>query len=411
MKSLALRLLQSVLAWEAAIFRARYTGPMIAITGSNGKTSTKEAIGYLLKKAYGEGVVVTPKSFNAELGVPLTLLGFRSAPSQPFGWLFVPIKGLVTAFFSPLPKCIVLELAADHPGDIAYLGRLVQPTHAIITNISEAHSAFLGDLASIRAEKTSLLQFVSLDGTIILNGDDEHLAKYSVKGLQKKILVRLHKRADYFASNIKVTLEGTESILHHANRTQRLRIPRYGEHQLYSILFAAAVADSLGINPSLQVQAFRETRPVQGRGMLIAGKKGSYILDESYNGQPAAMRASIELLREMPAKRRVAILGDMRELANPEPIHQEIGKRVREIADYVIAVGPMSKAYKADEWFMTAEEAIPSALRQLGSGVIVLVKGSQNTIRLERVVKSIMADPSQAKQLLVRQEESWLKKN
>lgn len=215
----------------------------------------------------------------------------------------------------------------------------------------------------------------------------------------------IYKRADYFASGIKVTLEGTEAILHHHNRTQRLRIRRYGEHQIYSALFAAAIADSLEIPTDQQLSAFKEIKPVSGRGMLLEGKKGALLLDESYNGY--SMDRALETLSQMPARKRVAILGDMRELTNPESKHIEIGKLAHRVADYIIAVGPMSRAYKADEWFLTAEEAVPSALRQCGSGVIILLKGSQNTIRLERIVKALMLHPDKAQHLLVRQGKQW----
>jgi len=404
------RLIQSLFYREAAIFRARYHGPVIAITGSVGKTSTKEAIGFIAKQQFGDRCLITPKSLNTEIGVPLTLLGFKTTPSSIVGWLGALIRGVVVAFWGTLPDCMVLELGADHPGDIAYLSRLVQPTHAVITNISESHSQFLGSLEDIRQEKLSLLQFVAMDGWIILNGDDPTMANYQVRGTQHKVLVRMGSRADYFITGAKITLEGTEGVLHHGNRTQRLRIARFGEHHLYSVLFAAAVADTLEISQSKQLAAFKAMKPLPGRGTMIAGKHGSLILDESYNAQPEAMRASLDLLAQLPAKRRVAILGDMRELKNPDPVHKEIGKKARGCADYVIAVGPLSRAYGANEWFPSSEAAIPAALRQLGPDVIVLVKGSQNTIRLEKLVKGIMKSPEQASHLLVRQEKEWAKK-
>ncbi len=408
--SFFIRIVTFLLAWEATIFRRRYSGPVIAITGSVGKTTAKETIGLVIRKAYGNDCLVTPKSLNTEIGVPLTLLGFEAEPSGALGWLVALLRGLVAAFFAKLPKCIVVELGADHPGDIAYLSRLVQPTHAVITNISESHSQFFNSLDAIREEKTALLHYLHADGVAYLNGDDPLLARFNLEPTQEKILVRLHARAHYFASGIKVTLEGTEAVLHHANRTQRIKIRRYGEHHVASVLFAAAIADTLGIPATIQLQAFKELKPLPGRGTLLPGKKKSYIYDESYNAQPAAMEASLRTLGELPATRRIAVLGDMRELKDPAATHQGMGKLAKQYADYIIAVGPQSKAYKADEWFLTAYEAVPSALRQLGPGVIVLVKGSQNTIRLERVVKELMQSPQEAKQLLVRQDDEWLRK-
>lgn len=407
MQQLFRNIIQAILAWEAGVYRSRYNGPVIAVTGSVGKTTTKETIGAVLQRATGNNCLVTPKSLNSEFGVPLTLLGYKKEPTSPVGWLLAVVRGLIVAYFGTTPQCMVLEIGADAKGDIAYLARLIRPTHAVITNVSESHTAKLGSLEEVRREKLSLLDFVDPEGYVFLPGDDPTLAKRSVLTGQHKILVRLHHRADYFASTIKVTLEGTEAILHHGNRTQRVKIARYGEHHLLSVLFAAAVADSLNVPREHQVAAFKELRALPGRGMLIAGKKGSYILDESYNAQPTAMAAAIEVLGQLPAKRRVAVLGDMRELADAEAHHRSIGKLVRQHADYVIGVGPQSKAYKPDEWFMTSQEAIPAALRQLRPGAIVLVKGSQNTIRLERLVKGLMLHPEQAAKLLVRQGPEW----
>ncbi len=388
--------------------RVRYHGPVIAITGSVGKTGTKEAIGSMVRKKYGAKVLITPRSFNAEVGIPLTFFGYHSTPTSLWGWFLMPLRGLFIGLVGALPDCIVLELGAEHKGDIARFSRLVKPTLAIITGITQAHTeSTIGPLEVVRKEKTAMIQFLGVGGTVVVNGDDEYLAKLAVPTGITKLSVRLHERADYFASGIKVTLEGTESVLHHHNRTQRVRIKRWGDHQLYAVLFAAAVGDVLQISPTQQLGAFKEIQPVPGRGMLIQGKKGSLLFDDTYNASPLAMKAAIKVLCDLPGQKKVAILGDMRELKDAEIAHQEIGKLARAEADYVIAVGPQSKAYKANEWFMTADEAIESALRQAGPGVMILLKGSQNTIRLEKITKALMLHPDQASKLLVRQTKEW----
>lgn len=389
--------------------RNRMSGPVIAIVGSVGKTGTKDAIGTLVRQAYSaDGCFVTYKSLNAELGVPLTMLGFQDLP-HGFGWLAAMGKGFIVSLFGVAPKCMVLELGEENPGDIALFSRLARPTHVIITDISEAHSAYLGDMANIEKETLSVLPFVEPGGMVIVNGDSSPAAKASIMPGQTKVQVKLGQRADYFMSSIKVGIDGTSGILHHANRTQKVAIRRYGAHQMYAVLFMAALGDSLGISQSQQLQAFKSLKPLPGRGTLLAGKRNSFILDESYNAQPAAMHASLELLRDLPGKKKVAILGDMRELKEPISHHKAIGALARDVADYVIAVGSQSKLYQADEWFLTSEAAIPSALRQLAPDVIVLVKGGQNTIRLERLVKGIMQNPEEASKKLVRQEPHWLR--
>ncbi len=406
-----LNLYKGILAWEASLFRNRYTKPVIAIVGSSGKTSTKEALATLVRKAYGHDCIITPKSLNTEYGVPLTLFGYQDNPKHSLGWLWVPIRGLFIAFFGRLPRCMVLELGAEYPGDISYLGHIVRPTHVLLINISEAHSQYLGDLAAIRREKTSILQFLEPDGVAVMNGDDPFMAELKLSPRQTKLLVRLHGRADYFMTGAKISLEGTEGVLHHDNRTQRIRIQRYGEHHMYSVLFMAALGDCLGIAPSDQLEAFKAIKPAPGRGMLLKAKKGAYILDESYNAaSPDAVHFSLDLLHELPAKKRIAILGDMRELKDPDHWHKDIGHHAHEVADYIIGVGPLSKGYKPNEWFITSPEAIPSALSLLEPGAIILIKGSQNTIRLEKVVKALMLHPEQAEAVLVRQEKDWLKR-
>lgn len=410
MKQLLRSIYQSILAWEAGVFRNRYHGPVVAITGSVGKTSTKDAIAIVLRQKFGDRLLVTSKSLNSDIGLPLTLLGYKSEPASIFGWAWAPIRGLFYARFAHTPDCMVLEMGADHLGDIAYLARLAQPTHAVITNAAEVHTAVLGPLEKIQREKGSLLSFLDPDGVAILNGDDAYFAKVALDSNQTRIVIRLHERADYFMTRIQVTLDGTEGILHRGNQTQRVRIGRFGEHHMYSVLFASAVADSFGISLTEQAKAFKQLKASPGRGRMIAGKKGSYILDESYNASPSAMEASLRVLDDLPAKKRIAILGDMRELEDPEPAHRAIGRVAHEVSDYIIGVGPLSRGYKPNEWFMTSTEAIDTALRQLGPGVIVLVKGSQNTIRLERIVKALMLHPEQANDLLVRQEPFWDKR-
>ncbi len=408
LKSTFHSILKTLLSWEVILYRSRYRGPIIAITGSLGKTGTKEAVGHMVRKKYGTHCLVTPGNLNTEIGVPLSLFGYTAIPHNFWGWLLVPFRGLMVALFAPLPQCLVLEFGAEHKGDIAHLARIIRPTCAIITAITQAHTeTTIGSIGEVQKEKTALLHFLPLDGIAILNGDDEYLRNYQLSGGQEKILVRLYERADYFASGVKVNLAGTEAILHHNNRTQRLRIKRYGEQHMYATLFAAAIGDIFSISPTLQLEAFKSIHPIPGRGMLLEGKNGSHILDESYNASPLAMMAALEVLHQLPAHTRVAILGDMRELKESEKAHKEISQKMHKVADYSIAVGPLSRAYKADEWFLTSEEAIPSALRQAHKGVIILVKGSQNTIRLEKVVKALLLHPNQADKVLVRQGKEW----
>lgn len=403
MKQLILAVLERLLTAGALAVRARQTGPVIGVVGSVGKTGTKDALGLIVRQAYGPGAFVTAKSLNAELGVPLTLLGATDLP-HGVSWLTAVLRAGLTALFGQAPPAMVVEIGEEKPGDLARFARIVRPTIVVITAVSEAHSAILGPVASLKRE----LRAVVGDSRVVANADDGALDWLGLPP-GRLTTVSLHRRADYFATSIRVDEDGTTAIIHHANRTQKVTIKRWGAHTIYSVLLAAAVADMLGLTPAHQRQTFKSLRAAPGRGAMIEGKKGSRILDDSYNAQPAAMVAAIRTLAALPAKTKVAILGDMRELADPESVHRAIGRLAHAAADYVIGVGPLARHYRPDAWFATAEEAAQSALSRLAPGVMVLVKGSQDTIRLERAVKILMAHPEKAAEKLVRQDTAWLK--
>lgn len=410
MTSLVINLMQSILTEEAKMFRRRMRGPVIGITGSVGKTSTKELVGRIVRLKFGNEVFVSPKSLNNDLGVPLTILGFLDTPSG-FGWVAALVRGMIMALFGLPPKAMVVEMGSDRKGDIAHLSAIVRPTIGIITNISESHTAFLGSIEGVAEEKLSLLRFIDNGGTFIQNLDDPRIAKAIVLSGINVITTSTKSSANVRAIRSKVEITGTSAALTINQHGFGLNLKhRLGDEHVANALLAIAVATALDAPINQCLRELANVPAVAGRGQIIPGKKQSYIIDSTYNCQPAAMVATLETLKKLKAKKKIVVLGDMLELADSERIHKSIGKLAHEVADYIIGVGPMSKNYKPDEWFATANEASDAVLRQLIPGAIVLVKGSQG-IRLERVVRAIMQHPEQASKLLVRQSPRWLKKD
>ncbi len=436
-KAIFRHLIVSVLRWEAILVLRRYRPKIVAVTGSVGKTSAKDAIALTLRTI---GVVrESPKSYNSEIGVPLTILGVPSAWHNPINWSKNILHGLrLILFRTSYPEWLVLEVGADRVGDIQSLGRWLKPDVAILTNLPAVpvHVEYFPSPEALFAEKASLLSSVKKGGTVIINEDDERVRTTVDKLIsQKKLTGRKIIRIGWDkSSDIRVGSEhlsqnetnkpnGLVCKIDYEGHTIPLRLTQlYGSHQLYAILAGFAVGLVAG-GPILPVtQALETYTPPPGRGRLIEGIKGTWILDDSYNASPAAMGAALETLKNFPGGgRRIAILGDMLELGTYTiDAHREIGKLVAKICELIITVGVRAKfiadgaresAFEPKKLlhFDNPTEAGKALDKLLTLGDIVLVKGSQAG-RLERVVEEIMLHPEQKESLLARQETVWKNK-
>ncbi|NBD73549.1 hypothetical protein GVX82_00725 [Patescibacteria group bacterium] len=432
MKHLLKTLIIGLLTWEARRVLARYQPKLIAVTGSVGKTSTKDAIFTCLKDHVH--VRKTEKSFNSDVGVPLTILGVPNAWHDPLGWLRNAVRGARLAFGPrrPYPAWLVLEIGGDKPGDVRHLCRWLTPDVVVLTRFPDipVHVEFFASPEDLIAEDRNLVRALADDGVLIVNEDDPRTRQELTRGTQRKVSYGCGAGAEVRAQEVRVAQDATGQpsgmrfTLSAHGETVEVEVPGVvGEASIYALLAGAAVALEVGVPLSTLAQAFADHEAPRGRMRLIAGARGELIIDDSYNSSPVALAAALDTLASLPAAgRRIAVLGDMLELGGyARACHEEAGRHAGRVLDLLLTVGVRSKdlARAAREVGMEAGAVIECAdsyqagatLTELArEGDVILVKGSQSGIRTERVVKALMAEPARAGELLVRQEPEWLAK-
>lgn len=423
-----------ILTWEAQLVLARYEPKIIAITGSVGKTTTKDAIYTALSGALH--VRRSEKSFNSELGVPLTILGLENAWKNPLHWILNIVRGLWLGMRkTSYPAWLVLEVGADRPGDIHAIARWLKPDIAVITGVSEipAHVEFFSSPEALAREKRALAECLRPSGVLIMNGDDARMTALCEEFTERMVTYGFDKTHNFYASHHGILYEkkkprGTRFRVHHAGAVIPVAVSHaLGKARAYSALAAFAVGEIAGVGGERVAQALAEWVPPPGRMRIIPGVNGSTIIDDTYNSSPAAALAALDTLKELkvgaPDARKVAILGDMLELGRyASDAHKEIGVHAVSCADALMTVGIRSRATGEaaldagmPEIFIREYEHTESRraghelARELKKGDIVLVKGSQS-MRMERAVEELMAEPERAWELLVRQEPEWLLK-
>jgi UDP-N-acetylmuramoyl-tripeptide--D-alanyl-D-alanine ligase len=298
-------------------FRAK----VIAVGGSNGKTTTKRIIHALLSEKYGEaGGHASPKSFNNNIGMPLTLL--EVAPSHEY---------------------VVLEIGTNAPGEIAALGEVCRPDIAVITSVGLEHLEKLGDLAGVAREEASIAPYVATGGTLIFPAETPELMQALKLAKAQRILIAREggsKDADLLLTSIDSTAQGTSFSI---NNRGRFMIPLLGEHNAFNALVAIAVARRLGVTDEQIVAGLQKVQPADGRFQLV--QAGPYmVINDAYNANPTSMEASLRTFAALPApakSRKVVILGDMRELgAATEAMHRQVGTLVGSLPlQLFIAIG------------------------------------------------------------------------
>jgi len=406
----------------------KYRPLVIAITGSVGKTSTKEAIYTVL--ASNGSVRKTVKNYNNELGVPLTVFDVDAPGKNPLAWLHLFARGFSLLMSDKqYPKVLILELGADRVGDIEYLTKLTEPHIGILTSIGASHLAKFGSLENIVKEKTTIISCLRSDGIAIVSTDDPVAATVVGKTKARLVTYGCNQQADISAQDIHLTERygaiGLAFKIHYQGSTVPMFIPGLiGRHQISAILAAVAV----GVNRSLNLLTISERlnrwQPTSGRMRLIVGRHDTMIIDDTYNSAPQSAKAALESLAELGVLRHsktYAILGDMLELGDYAIAgHEEVGYAIKKAnIDYLLTTGVLAHhtSLAASNAgmnpanifaFKTLAEVITWLEKQLQQGSTILVKGSQGA-RMEKVVKALLADQSQAEELLVRQTEEWLK--
>lgn len=443
MKSIFKTIIISVLQWEAKLVLRKYQPKIVAITGSVGKTSTKDAIYSALASSFF--VRKTQKSFNGDIGVPLTILGLQNGWSNPLLWLENIAKGFMMVVTKhPYPSWLVLEVGADRPKDIAKIMEWVTPDIGVATRIGEApvHIEFYKDRAQLIFEKSQLPRAVKAKadgGILILNIDDADIAGFGPLTKAEVMTVSQKAEADFRADTPEVLYEagsdglekpvGIRFAIHHAGKAYEVkRRGIAGSHHLYPALFAFAVAVTQGIAPEKAIAGLSAELNTPGRMRLLPAVKGATVVDDSYNASPVAMTEALHTLGALKvgsgngvAGKKIAILGDMMELGKlSSEAHRKAGLLAGTVVDVLVTVGVRARqiaegaldAGLADEKVMQfdhAQEAGKYVESILGPGDVVLAKGSQS-VRMERAVQEIMAEPERRADLLVRQDDEWQKR-
>lgn len=429
MKNTLKKIVIKILTWQARIVLVRHKPKIIAITGSVGKTSAKDAIFTVLSKF--KTVRKSDKSFNSEIGLPLTILGLPNGWNSVVMWLENIIRGFWLIIWNkPYPEWLVLEVGAGKPGDIKNVTPWLRPDVVVITRFPDkpVHVEFFGSAEKVIEEKSALAFALKPTGVLILNHDDEKVYALHTKSKSRMVSYGMHENATYRATHATYTYAtvgqatiptGINFKLAYDGNTFPVMLPHVvGMHYVGQALSAIASAHEVGCDLLTSIDAVSEFVTPRSRLTLIEGMNNSTLIDDTYNASPVAMEVALEVLKEVQGSRKIAVLGDMLELGKyTEEAHRAIGEQVVGSADMLIVVGPRAKSiaegaiskkfakkniFSFDNSRQTAE-FLKGAIKE---GDIVLLKGSQG-VRLERAVASIMAHPEDASKLLCRQEKQW----
>jgi len=360
----------------AASWRTQMPTRVIAITGSNGKTTVKEMVASCL--SLSASTLATQGNLNNDIGLPLMLL--RLSREHQYG---------------------VFELGANHPDEIAYLAALAQPHIVLITNAAAAHLEGFGSIAGVARAKGEILQSKQAPEIAILNRDDEFYDLWTSMANSVAILsFGMSPQADFRATEIKPTTNGSEFTLVLPDTTLQVSLPLAGTHNVLNACAAAAVATSLGISPAQIKEGLEKIRPVSGRLQAIDGVADIHLFDDSYNANPASVIAAAEFLAAAPGESWL-VLGDMAELGTDAGLlHESVGQAVRATGiSRLFATGEQSKRTVAAfgenaEWIGSVNNlvdvlvaALVKSVQEQGA-INVLVKGSRS-MEMERVVSAL----------------------
>ena len=344
----------------ASWYRGQFNIPVVQITGSVGKTTTKEMIASVVSQRYR--TLKTAENFNNDIGTPLTLLGL-----------------------GPEHQAAVIETGMNHFGEIRYLGEMVRPDIAVISNIGDAHIEHLGSREGILKAKSEIFENLKPEGLAVLNGDDALLNTLDLPfrtvrcGRSEHCAVRVMDMADHGVAGITCTVVSPRDTYH-------LTIPAPGEHMAYSAAIAVAVGEELGLSTEEITRGAASYEPAGSRMRVLRLRDGRLVLDDCYNANPQSVTAALEILAKTECGRKVAVLGDMGELGDlTDQAHYNMGALAAMLGiDEVVAIG--AKAEKIADGaaqsggsvthFATKEEAVHELTDQLGTDTAMLVKAS-----------------------------------
>ena len=367
---------RAALGQLAAAYRKQFTLPIIAVGGSNGKTTTKDLLASVLRQKFS--TLHSDASFNNDIGVPVTLLRLEETHAVA-----------------------VLEVGTNHPGELALLVNLIQPKYGVITSIGREHLEFFGDLAGVAQEEGALAELLPADGKLFLNGDSEWTPTIAKRARAVVVKVGFGKTNDWRASEVRYDKRGlvfrVDGPL--ADFCGDFKVRLLGRHQAANALFAIALGAELGLSAAEIRRGLVACEPPKMRGQLWE-TNGVQVLDDCYNANADSMLAALQTLMDLPSKgRRIAVLGDMAELgAHSETAHEEVGRGAAKLGiGQLIAVGKMAavlaRGAKAAGLnrvleFPDVESAMLGLKNFVKAGDLVLLKASRST-RLERIAEAL----------------------
>ena len=363
----------------AAAYRRQFDLPVIAVGGSNGKTTVKELIASVLRQKFS--TLWSEASFNNDIGVPATLLRLKKSH-----------------------QAAVLEAGTNHPGELAPLVKMIAPKFGVITNIGREHLEFFGDVAGVAQEESSLAELLPADGKLFLNGDNEWSEKIAARTKAKVVRVGIDEKNDWCAKKIRLDKSGVtfQVVVAKAEFCGEYRINLLGRHQVTNALFAIALGAELGLDRA-EIQDGLVACPPPKMRLNFWEVNGVRVLDDSYNANADSTIAALETLCGLPLQgRRVAVLGDMAELgAHSAAAHAEVGRRAAELKlGQLFAIGKMAAVtgqaardaglMRVFE-FAEVEAALNVVKGFLKPGDVVLLKASRAS-RLERIAEMLKAE-------------------
>ena len=428
--------IKKIITWKlgiiAKMYLWRFNPQIVAVTGSVGKTSTKEAIATVLSRI--KRVRSGKGNLNNEFGVPLTIVGdwaddYYEAKNALFFWVRVLVVSFFGLFFQRnYPEILVLEYGADKPDDIKHLTAKFKPHVGVVTAVGEVpvHVEYFSGPEAVAKEKGRLIEMLSALDFAVLNFDDLAVLEMKEKTKAKVLTYGFGEGAMVRVSNLEPRIEngapeGVNFKMNYSDSFVPFKLSgSLGKSQGYAAAAAAAVGVVFGMNLVDISEALSGYQGPKGRLKILQGIKNSIIIDDTYNASPSSIHLALETLRDLPGERKIVILGDMLELGKYSiQAHQEIGNLAGSFADILVCVGAKAK-FIADSAFNqmpmenihrfeTSDEARLKVGELIKEGDLVLVKGSQG-IRMEKIVEEIIAEPEHKKELLIRQGKKWLSK-
>lgn len=414
-----------ILTFLAKAVLKKHKPRVIVVSGSVGKTSTKDALYTALKKS--AFVRKSEKSFNSDIGVPLTILGLPNGWSNIAVWLSNILKGVALLFSgTPYPHWLIVEVGADRPGDISKSLNWVTSNIVVLTRFPDVpvHVEFYDSPEDVVREEMYPVTLLEEGGVAVLNADDPHTKDVVLKEGVKKITYGFDKDADVRVMRYRVNarqglLYSISFEICYQDEKASVTIPGVvGEQHAYAVVAGVSGAVAAGFPLKASVENMSEHTSPPGRMRLIEGKNNSVIIDDTYNSSPVAVHEALNTMSASPILgRKIAVLGDMLELGSfSQKEHEKVGEHAKEVVDVLVTVGVraqgiadkakslgMEKVYA----FERGKDAIKFLDDYVEEGDTILIKGSQS-IRMEKITAALMAEPEKAKELLPRQDIEWL---